>query len=79
MSKTSQKSVDLTAKPLMTMSGHEERVRGIAYLPGGERIVTCSWDKTVRIWNVETGEQEGTTMGHEGRVYGLAVTRDGKR
>ncbi|KAF8833968.1 WD40 repeat-like protein [Paxillus ammoniavirescens] len=79
MSKTSQKSVDLTAKPLMMMSGHEEWVRGIAYLPGGERIVTCSLDKTVRIWNVETGEQEGTTMEHETSVGGLAVTRDGKR
>ncbi|KAF8834157.1 WD40 repeat-like protein [Paxillus ammoniavirescens] len=79
MSKTSQKSVDLTAKPLMTMSGHEGYIRKIAYLPGGERIVTCSWDQTVRIWNVETGEQEGTTMEHEGWVGGLAVTRDGKK
>jgi WD40 repeat protein len=79
MSKTSEKSVDLTAKPLMTMSGHEEDIRKIAYLPGGERIVTCSFDKTVRIWDVENGEQEGTTMEHEGWVDGLAVTRDGKR
>ncbi|KAF8834960.1 WD40 repeat-like protein, partial [Paxillus ammoniavirescens] len=59
--------------------GHEKMVRKIAYLPGGERIVTCSFDKTVRIWNVETGEQEGTTMEHENWVDGLAVTRDGKR
>ncbi|KAF8836006.1 WD40 repeat-like protein [Paxillus ammoniavirescens] len=79
MSKTSEKSVDLTAKPLMTMPGHEDTIQQIAYLPGGERIVTCSADKTVRIWDVETGEQEGTTMEHEGEVYGLSVTRDGKR
>jgi WD40 repeat protein len=79
MSKTSEKSVDLTAKPLMTMSGHEDNIQQIVYLPGGERIVTCSLDKTVRIWDVETGEQEGTTMEHEGLVHGLAVTRDGKR
>ncbi|KAF8839957.1 WD40 repeat-like protein, partial [Paxillus ammoniavirescens] len=31
------------------------------------------------IWDAETGEQEGTSMEHKGRVYGLAVTRDGKR
>jgi WD40 repeat protein len=79
MSKTSQKSVDLTTKPLMTMSGHEEEIRKIMYLPGGERIVTCSLDRTVRIWHVENGEQEGTTMEHEDWVDGLAVTRDGKR
>ncbi|KIJ13500.1 hypothetical protein PAXINDRAFT_80921 [Paxillus involutus ATCC 200175] len=79
MSKTSEKSVNLTAKPLMTMSGHERAIQKIAYLPGGERIVTCSEDKTVRIWDVETGEQEGTTMEHEDWVDVLAVTRDGKR
>jgi WD40 repeat protein len=79
MSKSSEKSVDLTAKLLMTMSGHEGLIQKIAYLPGGERIVTCSSDKTVRIWNVENGEQEGTTMENEGWVNGLAVTRDGKR
>ncbi|KAF8836014.1 WD40 repeat-like protein [Paxillus ammoniavirescens] len=79
MSKTSQKSVDLTAKPLMTMSGHEDIIHQIAYLLGGERIVTRSSDKTVRIWDVETGEQDGTTIEHEVRDCGLAVTRNGKR
>ncbi|KIK78195.1 hypothetical protein PAXRUDRAFT_834688 [Paxillus rubicundulus Ve08.2h10] len=62
MSKTLEKSVDLTAKPVMTMSGHEALIMKIAYLPGGERIVTCSYDKTVRVWNVENGEQEGTIL-----------------
>ncbi|KIK93250.1 hypothetical protein PAXRUDRAFT_829161 [Paxillus rubicundulus Ve08.2h10] len=63
MSKTSDKSVDFTTKPL----------------PGGERTVTGSYDKTVRIWDVENGEQEGTTVEHEGWVYALAVTKDGRR
>ncbi|KIJ09606.1 hypothetical protein PAXINDRAFT_27895, partial [Paxillus involutus ATCC 200175] len=59
--------------------GHEMDIYGITYLPGGERVVSCSADKTVRIWDVEKGEQEGTSMVHEGWVRGLAVTRDGKR
>ncbi|KIJ09286.1 hypothetical protein PAXINDRAFT_87685 [Paxillus involutus ATCC 200175] len=79
MSNTSQKSTDLTAKPLTTMSGHEDYIRRIAYLPGGKRVVTCAHDKTVRIWDVEKGKQEGTSMVHEGWLHGLAVTRDGKR
>ncbi|KIK79066.1 hypothetical protein PAXRUDRAFT_834285 [Paxillus rubicundulus Ve08.2h10] len=75
----SQRSTDLTAKPITTMSGHQHIVLGVAYIPGGERVVTYSYDKTVRIWNVEKGEQEGTSMEHEGWVRGLAITRDGKR
>ncbi|KAF8836599.1 WD40 repeat-like protein [Paxillus ammoniavirescens] len=83
MSNTSQiESVDLTATPLVTISGHEDKIWGIAYIPqaSGKRVVTCSHDKTVRIWDAESGEQEGTSMEHElGVVYGLAVTRDGQR
>ncbi|KIJ12136.1 hypothetical protein PAXINDRAFT_25533, partial [Paxillus involutus ATCC 200175] len=58
--------------------GHEMDIKGIAYLPGGERVVSCSFDKTVRIWDVEKGEQEGTSMVHENWICALAVTKDGK-
>ncbi|KAF8837556.1 WD40 repeat-like protein [Paxillus ammoniavirescens] len=61
----------------LTISAHEGAVYGIAYLSGG--LVTCSGDETVRIWNVGNGEQAGMAMKHGGRVWGLAVTKDGKR
>ncbi|KAF8835173.1 WD40 repeat-like protein [Paxillus ammoniavirescens] len=79
MSNTSPKSTDLTAKPLTTMSGRRGSIRGIAYLPGGKRVVSCSNDKTVRLWDVEQSEQEGTLMVHEVKFDCFAVTRDGKR
>ncbi|KAF9234211.1 quinon protein alcohol dehydrogenase-like superfamily [Melanogaster broomeanus] len=60
----------------MTISAHEEDIRGIAYLPGGERIVTRSHDNTIKLWNVENGEQQGRSMEHKGG--GLAITKDGK-
>ncbi|KIJ08205.1 hypothetical protein PAXINDRAFT_47059, partial [Paxillus involutus ATCC 200175] len=36
-------------------------------------------DKTIRIWDVEKGEQEGTSMVHKYWMQSLAITRDGKR
>ncbi|KAF9233410.1 hypothetical protein BU15DRAFT_80162 [Melanogaster broomeanus] len=66
MSNTSNTSVDPIPKPLMTISAHEEAIQEMAYLPGGERIVTRSGDKTIKLWNVENGEQEGRSMEHEG-------------
>ncbi|KIJ07918.1 hypothetical protein PAXINDRAFT_89633 [Paxillus involutus ATCC 200175] len=81
MSDPSKDAVDPTTKPLLTISGHERAVNGIAYLPGGlgRRLVTCSDDNTVRVWNVENGEQEGMSMKHGTYVQGLAVASDGKR
>ncbi|KAF8834412.1 WD40 repeat-like protein [Paxillus ammoniavirescens] len=79
MSNASQQSTDLTAKLLKTMSGHEGYIGGIADLPGVKGVVSWSSDKTIRIWDVEKGKQEGTSMVHESWIYCLAVTRDGKR
>ncbi|KIJ10875.1 hypothetical protein PAXINDRAFT_16158, partial [Paxillus involutus ATCC 200175] len=84
MSNTSTKSADLTPKPLRTISTHDDWhsgiAAGIAYLPGEERLVTCSPSYgTVRIWNVENGEQEGMEMEHGSWVEGFAVTKDGRR
>ncbi|KAF8837553.1 WD40 repeat-like protein [Paxillus ammoniavirescens] len=73
----STKLVDPIPKPLLTMSGYEDSVNGIAYLSGGGLV--CSSEKTVKTWNVETGEQEGMAMEHDGLVLGLTVTRDGKK
>ncbi|KAF8834661.1 WD40 repeat-like protein [Paxillus ammoniavirescens] len=78
MSNTSKKSVDFTPKPVQTHSGHTDLVRGIAYLPGGNRLVTCSDDETIRIWDVDNDEEVGTPMSHDGWVRAVAVTRDGK-
>ncbi|KIJ13739.1 hypothetical protein PAXINDRAFT_49894, partial [Paxillus involutus ATCC 200175] len=64
------------------ISGHGETFHGIVYLPGGGRLVTCSSDNAVKIWDLENGEQEGMAMqcdGFTGWVQGFAVTRDGKR
>ena len=54
-------------------------IRKIAYLPDG-RVVTGSKSGAVRVWNLQTGEREGTSIReHEDEVWDLAVTRDGAR
>ncbi|KIM28341.1 hypothetical protein M408DRAFT_23738 [Serendipita vermifera MAFF 305830] len=59
--------------------GHTERITGIAYSPDGLNVVSCSHDKTVRIWDVATGAPVGEPLkGHACGVKSIAYSPDGR-
>ncbi|KAG1844333.1 WD40-repeat-containing domain protein [Suillus subalutaceus] len=67
--------------PRKTMRGHTGRVEGVAHLPGGQRIITCSFDGSLRIWDLESGTQIGDEWRDEGDEAGvrtMALSPDGK-
>lgn len=41
-------------KYIQTFNGHTDTVRSVEFSPDGSRIVSTSWDNTVRIWDTET-------------------------
>ncbi len=45
-----------TGKPLSRFVGHRNSVSSAEFLPGG-RLMSTSWDKTLRVWDLQTGEQ----------------------
>ena len=47
--------------------------------PDGRRIVSGSCDRTVAVWDLETGTRLHTLAGHQGAVYSVAVSPDGRR
>jgi WD40 repeat protein len=61
---------------MRALQGHGKDVRAVAYTPDG-RLVSGGSDKTVRIWNVATGECV-TSIKAKGPVYAVAVAPDGK-
>ena len=69
---------------LVAMEGHRDEVSCLATaatttLNGAEPslcILSASWDKTVRSWDLESTGVLKTFDGHSGRVLSVAVTSD---
>src|ERR1700743_371315 len=62
------------------LSGHQSWVSSVGFSPDGKRIVSGSEDKTVRVWDAETGEVVlGPLQEHSGSVWSVAFSPDGKR
>ncbi|KAF8672562.1 hypothetical protein RHS04_07767, partial [Rhizoctonia solani] len=53
-------------------------VNSVTFTPDGTRLVSGSYDGTVRVWRVSDGSAVATPFqGHSGGVYSVAVSADG--
>jgi WD40 repeat protein len=64
---------------LMTLVGHTEVVFACAFSRSGNRIVSASADKTLKLWDAKTGAELATLAGHTYDVYACAFSPDGSR
>lgn len=56
-----------------------EDMWGSALLPDGKTILLCSGEKTVTLWNLESGQLLKTFKGHDATVFRAAPFAGGKR
>ena len=68
-----------SARPLGTLAGHSDLVLGVALSADSKRAVSASRDKTLKVWDVESGREVRTLAGHLSVVNGVALSADGKR
>ena len=62
----------------ITCHGHGAAVTGVAWTPDGSRVLSSSWDRTVRLWNADDGADIARLTGFNHLVRDLAVTSDGR-
>jgi WD domain, G-beta repeat len=81
VTETRQALVDasLARRELMVLRGHEGRINAAAFSPDGARIVSGSWDGTVRVWDAASGAEQLVLRGHEEPVSAAAFLPDGAR
>jgi WD40 repeat protein len=69
-----------TGKEIRRMVGHRQGISSVAFSPDGQRIVSGSRDKSMRIWNAQTGAAIRNLPTPDGYYDGLAAwSPDGKQ
>ena len=59
------------------LSGHRGAIYGLAFSPDSMTLATGSGDETVKLWDVESGEERTTLRGHRSGISALRFSPDG--
>ena len=59
------------------LPGHRSGTGALAYSPDGKRLVSGSWDRELKVWDM-AGRREMGTLRHDELVSGVAWTPDGR-
>ncbi|TFK66201.1 WD40 repeat-like protein [Pluteus cervinus] len=68
-----------TGVEINALNGHSDGVNSASLFPDGGRVVSGSDDKTLRIWDINTGEMIGEPLtGHRDFISCVSVSPDGQ-
>ena len=75
--------VEKAPQLMLDTGGHTAKVIGLAVTPDGKHLVSASNDKTVRVWDIETGQTVRTIRGEAapgnwGVIHAMALSPDGR-
>lgn len=62
---------------MKTLKGHEHNVSCVTFTPSGDYLYSCSRDKTIKKWDVNTGYCTQTITGHDDWVRKIVINDEG--
>lgn len=65
-------------KPVARLTGHQQLINDVKFSPDMRYISSASFDKSIRLWNGQTGKFIAALRGHVQRVYQLAWSADSR-
>lgn len=66
-----------SGKRIKFLKGHKHEVHMILFTPDGKYLLSCSSDKTIKIWDTQTGTALKTLVGTD-EIFNIAISPDGK-
>jgi WD40 repeat protein len=67
-----------TWQQIGVLKGHEFSVNGISLSSNNRLLASASWDKTARLWNLDTNLPVGPPLRHENDLHSATLSPDGK-
>uniref|UniRef100_A0A8K9VBD8 Coronin n=1 Tax=Oncorhynchus mykiss TaxID=8022 RepID=A0A8K9VBD8_ONCMY len=66
-------------EPETILQGHTEKIYSVKFHPlASGLLASSSYDQTVRLWNLESGDEVKALRGHQDQIFGMAWSPDGK-
>jgi len=62
----------------LTLEGHTGGIMAVAFSPDGKTLASGSVDKSIKLWDVDTGENLATLQGADWPISSIAYSPDGK-
>jgi len=70
---------DSAGVPKRSLQGHSHIVSDIVLSSDGAFALSCSWDRTLRLWDLKNGVATKTFVGHEKDVLSVAFSADNRQ
>jgi WD40 repeat protein len=65
-------------RPLLTLRGHQSWIFSVAWHPDGQKLISCSEDLTLKLWDIRTGQCLHTLVGHQKPIWSVVWSPDGQ-